>query len=157
LFILEPAHIVPSWQGEAAMRLFLLMLIPAYGVYLMYHPDRDLAWQHYLGITFEIGPVVVLICGAIIAVMFYMIPASVAAQRKSRIAPLIFFLNIAFGWTLLGWFLCLILAATSTTMAHDNPPVPLPPADPRATDAYARELARLDFEARQSPPPQQAP
>lgn len=54
------------------------------------------------------GSVWVLILGALL--YFYLIPSYLAFLRKAEIAPIIFIVNLLFGWTLIVWVGLLIWA-----------------------------------------------
>jgi hypothetical protein len=47
------------------------------------------------------------------AIAFYFVPAIVAAARHTHNATSILLLNIFFGWTLIGWFIALLMAICS--------------------------------------------
>lgn len=54
----------------------------------------------------------------IIAVLFiYFVPYSLAKKRNTVNKTVIFWINLLFGWTILGWCFALLLASTSQTMA----------------------------------------
>lgn len=46
-------------------------------------------------------------------IAFYFVPAIVAAARHTHNATAILLLNIFFGWTLIGWFVALLMAISS--------------------------------------------
>lgn len=43
----------------------------------------------------------------------YLFPTFLASSRKHKNTTAIFLTNLLFGWTVLGWFVCLIWATTS--------------------------------------------
>jgi hypothetical protein len=47
------------------------------------------------------------------AIAFYFVPAIVAAARHTHNATSILLINIFFGWTLIGWFVALLMAICS--------------------------------------------
>jgi hypothetical protein len=49
----------------------------------------------------------------ILAMVFYFVPAIVAALRHTHNATGILLLNILFGWTIVGWFVALVMAICS--------------------------------------------
>jgi Na+/proline symporter len=49
----------------------------------------------------------------IFAFAFYFVPAIIAALRHTHNATAILLLNIFFGWTVIGWFVALIMAICS--------------------------------------------
>jgi len=55
---------------------------------------------------------------AFVSTFLYLIPAIIAYSRRTVTRGLNFALNIAFGWTFLGWVLCLAMAVTA---AQDRP------------------------------------
>ncbi|MBV9656086.1 MAG: superinfection immunity protein [Acetobacteraceae bacterium] len=52
-------------------------------------------------------------------VSIYLLPFSIGCRRKLSSLGALFFVNVFFGWTLLGWFACLIWAAAGATKAQD--------------------------------------
>ena len=46
----------------------------------------------------------------ILAIIFYLLPCVIAAVRNARHSGMIFFINLVFGWTVLGWIAALIWA-----------------------------------------------
>ena len=82
----------------------------------------------------------------------YFLPAMIGSKREIASAGPLFFVNLFFGWTLIGWLVCLLWAATGATKAQDDfyraqataAGVPPGPNDPLYREAYARERARLD-------------
>jgi Superinfection immunity protein len=98
------------------------------------------------------GLVLVVLC-----LVIYFLPALIGSKRRISASGALFFVNLVFGWTVLGWFLCLIWAATGATRAQDaffEKAAAQPRADPTADRAYqaayAKERARLDHEAAQN-------
>lgn len=57
--------------------------------------------------------------------LFYFLPALIASQRRVKPATTIFLINLAFGWTVLGWLAALIWAVAER-------PLPAAPAKPSA-------------------------
>jgi hypothetical protein len=49
----------------------------------------------------------------IFAIALYFIPAIIAATRHTHNAAAILLLNIFFGWTVIGWFVMLLMAIGS--------------------------------------------
>ncbi len=49
----------------------------------------------------------------ILLTAFYFLPAIVAAARHTHNATGILLINIFFGWTVVGWFIALLMAACS--------------------------------------------
>ncbi len=49
--------------------------------------------------------------------IMYMIPTIVAAARHHRGGKSIFLVNLVLGWTVLGWFVCLVWAVNSNVEA----------------------------------------
>jgi hypothetical protein len=49
----------------------------------------------------------------IFAIALYFVPAIVAALRHTHNATAILLLNIFFGWTVIGWFVALLMAICS--------------------------------------------
>ena len=91
---------------------------------------------------------------ALACIAFYFLPAIIGGKRRINASGALFFVNLLFGWTVLGWFLCLIWAASGATRAQDaffEQAVSHPGADPTDDavyrEAYAKERARLDHEA----------
>lgn len=84
----------------------------------------------------------------------YFLPTIIATNRKVNAAGALFFINLIFGWTVLGWIVCIIWAASGATKAQD---AFYSQAEARGRkdgidldrEAYARERARLDHEAEQ--------
>ena len=95
---------------------------------------------------------VFLVVVIIVAVFFYFLPILIALARGLASAGPLFFVNLFFGWTLIGWFVCLLWAAIGATKAQDDfyrvqataAGVPPDRTDPLYREAYARERARLD-------------
>lgn len=48
----------------------------------------------------------------------YLIPTMIALLRKSSGVWLIFLANVVLGWTIIGWFACIIWAAIGQTKAQ---------------------------------------
>ena len=87
---------------------------------------------------------------------FYFLPAIIGSRRRINASGALFFVNLLFGWTVLGWFLCLIWAASGATRAQDafferaaSQPGNDSTADAAYREVYAKERARLDHEAAQ--------
>lgn len=64
------------------------------------------------------------IWGAVFFVLFlifvffiYFVPYSLAKKRNTVNKTIIFWINLLFGWTILGWCFALLLASTSQTVA----------------------------------------
>jgi hypothetical protein len=87
----------------------------------------------------------------------YFLPTIIAGKRGVNAGFALFFVNLFVGWTVVGWIVCLIWAASGATRAQDafyrnaNGPFnrPVRPADSETIyqEAYAKERARLDHEA----------
>jgi hypothetical protein len=97
-----------------------------------------------------------LVLGLVLLALYFL-PALIGARRRITASGALFFVNLLFGWTILGWFLCLIWAATGATRAQDafyeraaGQTGPDPVADRAYQEAYAKERARLDHEAAQN-------
>jgi uncharacterized membrane protein len=57
---------------------------------------------------------IVLVLGIAALIVFigiYLLPTAVGKSRKVQNAGLLFAVNLMFGWTLIGWFGCLLWAA----------------------------------------------
>lgn len=52
-------------------------------------------------------PLLIVVC-----FVLYFLPAMVANKRKHRSKNSVFLANLFFGWTLLGWVICLIWSAS---------------------------------------------
>ena len=50
----------------------------------------------------------------ILGIVFYFLPSILAGARKHKNTLLIFILNLLFGWTAIGWLVCLIWAFVDT-------------------------------------------
>lgn len=55
---------------------------------------------------------------ALILINLYFVPFYIARHRKVETAGLLFLINAVFGWTLVGWFACLLWAALGQTEAQ---------------------------------------
>ena len=65
--------------------------------------------------TFLLGlPILVLILIAVIAFFIHFLPTFVAGSRHVANFWWIFLINLFFGWTLIGWVVALVWAATDT-------------------------------------------
>lgn len=53
------------------------------------------------------------------ALALYFLPLIIGNNRHLRAQFALFLVNLLFGWTLLGWFACLIWAATGNTREQD--------------------------------------
>jgi hypothetical protein len=93
-------------------------------------------------------------------ISLYFLPAIIGGKRGINASGALFFVNLIFGWTVLGWLVCLIWAASGATRAQDEffktAATSRPTLSPAASDmayreAYARERARLDHEAATKP------
>lgn len=47
---------------------------------------------------------------ALLILIFYFLPAVIASERSAKHFGMIFFINLVFGWTVLGWIAALIWA-----------------------------------------------
>ncbi len=100
-----------------------------------------------------------LIVGVIVGLIFlaiYFLPALIGRKRGISSGGALFVVNLLFGWSGIGWFICLLWAATGATRAQDayyrqqdRTPGADPAADRAYREAYAKERARLDHEAQQ--------
>jgi uncharacterized membrane protein YqaE (UPF0057 family) len=59
----------------------------------------------------------ILIVGA---VFLYFVPVVIAMGRGMSSSGMLLFLNIILGWTVLGWFFCILWAATGSTRAQET-------------------------------------
>ncbi|MGH8320545.1 MAG: superinfection immunity protein [Gammaproteobacteria bacterium] len=50
--------------------------------------------------------------------IFYCLPGIIALLRSHRHAALIVMVNLLTGWTIVGWFVCLLWAFTNTGRVH---------------------------------------
>ena len=96
-----------------------------------------------------------LIVGLIFLVIYFL-PTMIGRKRGISSSGALFFVNLFFGWTGLVWLLCLLWAATGATRAQDSyfknqtRTSKSDLADGKAfQEAYAKERARLDYEAEQ--------
>jgi threonine/homoserine/homoserine lactone efflux protein len=65
--------------------------------------------------TFLLGlPILVLILIGVIAFFIHFLPTFVAGSRHVANFWWIFLINLFFGWTLIGWVVALVWAATDT-------------------------------------------
>ena len=62
-------------------------------------------------------------------VLLYLLPMELAMYRDCRFSAWIALLNIFFGWTIIGWFAALGLAATCK-IRETTHPISAPPAHP---------------------------
>jgi hypothetical protein len=85
----------------------------------------------------DIGSFFIIAIGAII----YFIPAANAYSRKHKSAAAITAANLFFGWTILGWLLCLVWSYSGNTQAAD-PGAPSPETHVRCPEC--RELVIRD-------------
>lgn len=67
----------------------------------------------------------------IVYAIVYFFPAIVAYSKSHRQRDLIAVLNFLFGWTVVGWLICLGWAAGN---AKDDPPLPSPETHVRCPD-----------------------
>ena len=81
--------------------------------------------------------IIVLIIGA----MIYFIPAANAHSRQHKSTAAIFAANLFFGWTLIGWLLCLIWSYSGNRHIID-PGAPTPKTHVRCPEC--RELVIRD-------------
>jgi hypothetical protein len=95
-----------------------------------------------------------MLIGGVLAITVYFLPAIIGSKREISSSGALFFVNLFFGWTVLGWLICFLWAATGATRAQDaffkgnvgpaGPSGPNPMDDPAFREAYAKERARLD-------------
>lgn len=57
----------------------------------------------------------ILLILAILAFFIYFLPCFVSSSRKGTNGGAVFLVNLLFGWTLLGWLVAMIMAATAQT------------------------------------------
>lgn len=57
----------------------------------------------------------------ILAGIFYFIPTAISKQRDTEHDGMIFFINLVFGWTVLGWIAALIWAIVEKPKVHECP------------------------------------
>lgn len=126
-------------RGIAALLAGVLAL---WGLYVASVPMLDAEWQRRLGSPEPPGVYIAGLAILFLMGMVYMLPAGIARSRGLAIAPAIFLVNLLLGWTLIGWLICFAVAAIAPR--RDSPSGD----DPRLSDAYLRELARLDHEER---------
>ena len=74
-----------------------------------------------LGTPFAI---IVFLCAAVL----YFAPSVVAYRKHATAAPGILITNVVFGWTILGWFIALIWAASVAAQPHPQAELPSQPA-----------------------------
>lgn len=102
----------------------------------------------------ESGAGAVIIAIIIGAFVLYFLPAIVGIRRGLSSSGALLFVNMFFGWTVIGWLFCILWAATGATRAQDayftkaarrvSNTAQDPMDDPAFREAYARERARLD-------------
>jgi hypothetical protein len=63
---------------------------------------------------------VLLIVMPTIALTIYFLPASIGSKRHVSNPGALFFVNLFFGWTLVGWVVCLIWAVVGSTSEQDE-------------------------------------
>ena len=63
----------------------------------------------------------------IMIAVFYLLPTLIASQRDTNHQGTIFFINLLFGWTILGWIAALIWAVVEQPKVA---PLPAPAATP---------------------------
>ena len=56
----------------------------------------------------------------ILALVIYFLPTSIARKRDLATTWPLFWVNLLFGWTLIGWLFCVLWAATGATAAQDE-------------------------------------
>src|SRR6185437_15385625 len=59
-------------------------------------------------------------CLVAVCVSFYLLPFIIGRRRDISTVGALFIVNLIFGWTLVGWFGCLLWAAVGATKAQDN-------------------------------------
>ena len=99
------------------------------------------------------------------AIAIYFIPAMVGKGRDINSGGALFLVNLLFGWTLIGWFICIIWAVAGATKSQDkyyrlqaaSAEGALNPNDPAFREAYAKERARLDHLAAMESPNSRPP
>jgi hypothetical protein len=57
---------------------------------------------------------------AIVALAIYFLPTTIARKRGLATTGALFWVNLFFGWTLIGWLFCILWAATGATAAQDE-------------------------------------
>ncbi|MEM8608412.1 MAG: superinfection immunity protein [Myxococcota bacterium] len=58
----------------------------------------------------------------VMSAMFYMLPAMVAHSRKAEDVRTVFYLNLFLGWTVIGWWVALVIAAMKPRRQEARPP-----------------------------------
>jgi len=59
--------------------------------------------------------------GALLVLIFYFLPAIIACERRAQKSGMIFLINLALGWTVLGWIAAAIWAATDSVAENPIP------------------------------------
>jgi hypothetical protein len=88
---------------------------------------------------------IIYILGCLAALCLYFLPAFLA-QGQHKHADVIFWVNFLAGWTIIGWFVCFIWAATSRTqkVTHVTPnPLLKPYTPPAGSDTGYRGRLRV--------------
>lgn len=62
------------------------------------------------------------LCLIFLALVFYFLPTYIASKREAQHSGAILFINLFFGWTVLGWFAALIWAITEKSEDSTPPP-----------------------------------
>lgn len=69
----------------------------------------------------EYLPSIVLMMVIVIGFLgLYFVPWMIGLHRDISTVSVLFFVNLLFAWTLIGWFACLIWAAVGATKAQDE-------------------------------------
>jgi Superinfection immunity protein len=63
--------------------------------------------RSFFGVTLGAVPGLVVL---LLILVFYFLPAMISSKRKTKHGGMIFFINLVFGWTVLGWIAALIWA-----------------------------------------------
>ena len=98
----------PSW-----LPLMVLLAIAVLGWLIAVMAD---ATGHAAALWFDLCTGLGLMLAAI---GLYMFPYVIGRQRDVATSGALFVVNLLFGWTVLGWFGCLIWAACGATRAQD--------------------------------------
>lgn len=56
----------------------------------------------------------------IVFLAIYFIPTFIAYDKKRHNDVTIFLINLVFGWTLIGWFIALVMATSESTVVVQN-------------------------------------
>jgi len=82
----------------------------------------------------------------ILILSFYFLPFLIARTRRTEHSRGIFWVNLLFGWTILGWFAALIWAVAEKTM-------PEPPPPETSAEWFAQSQSKEPYKSRFNVPP----